>query len=69
MGDYALLLSDNANTGGACFGDSGGPNFLGDTNTLAGVTSFVLNYECAGTGGAFRLDKADLIAWVNSFLS
>ncbi|MFN8371881.1 MAG: hypothetical protein U0694_03250 [Anaerolineae bacterium] len=28
-GDFSLLLSNNANTGGTCFGDSGGPNFLG----------------------------------------
>ena len=28
-GDFSLLLSNNANTGGTCFGDSGGPNFIG----------------------------------------
>ncbi len=27
-GDKTLLLSNNAHTGGTCFGDSGGPNFL-----------------------------------------
>jgi hypothetical protein len=39
-GDFSLLLSNNANTGGTYFGDSGGPNFLGDSNVVAGVTSF-----------------------------
>jgi len=24
-----MLLSNNASTGGTCFGDSGGPNYLG----------------------------------------
>ena len=37
---FAMLLSNNHSTGGTCFGDSGGPNFLGETNTVAGVTSF-----------------------------
>ncbi|MCH7717269.1 MAG: trypsin-like serine protease [Gemmatimonadetes bacterium] len=32
--------------GGACFGDSGGPNFLGDTHVVVGVSSFALN-RCA----------------------
>ena len=38
VGDFSLLLSNNANTGGTCFGDSGGPNFLGTSNVVAGVT-------------------------------
>ncbi len=29
VGDFSLLLSNNASTGGTCFGDSGGPNFVG----------------------------------------
>ena len=30
VGDFSLLLSNNHATGGTCFGDSGGPNFLGN---------------------------------------
>jgi len=67
-GDFSMLLSNNANTGGTCFGDSGGPNFLGDSNVVAGVTSFGINGNCAGTGGVFRMDRADVLAFVNSFL-
>ena len=37
--------------GGICFGDSGGPNFLDDGTVVAGITSFGLNGNCAGTGG------------------
>ena len=66
-GDFSLLLSNNHSTGGTCFGDSGGPNFLGDGNVVAGVTSFGLNGNCAGTGGVFRMDRADVLAFVNSF--
>lgn len=67
-GDFSLLLSNNHSTGGTCFGDSGGPNFLYDTNIVAGVTSFGLNGNCAGTGGVFRMDRQYSLDFVNSFL-
>jgi hypothetical protein len=35
-GDFSMMLSNNHSTGGTCFGDSGGPNFLGDSNVVAG---------------------------------
>lgn len=67
-GDYSLLLSNNHATGGTCFGDSGGPNFLGDSNVVAAVTSFGLNYNCAGTGGVFRMDRQNVLDFVEPFL-
>jgi hypothetical protein len=66
-GDGSLVLSNNARTGGTCFGDSGGPNFLGDTNVVAGVTSFGLNPTCGGTGGVYRVDRADDLDWLATF--
>jgi hypothetical protein len=63
-GDASLLLSNNANTGGTCFGDSGGPNFIGTSNVIGGVTSFGLNGNCAGTGGVYRVDRADDLNWL-----
>jgi hypothetical protein len=68
VGDFAMLLSNNANTGGTCFGDSGGPNFVGTSNVIAGVTSFGLNPTCAGTGGVYRIDRADDLDWLATFL-
>ena len=68
VGDFSLLLSNNANTGGTCFGDSGGPNFIGKSNTIAGVTSFGLNGTCGGTGGVYRVDRADDLNWLATFL-
>jgi hypothetical protein len=65
-GDFSLLLSNNHSTGGTCFGDSGGPNFLYDTNVVAGVTSFGINGNCAGTGGVYRVDRADDLDWLYS---
>ena len=67
-GDFSLLLSNNHATGGTCFGDSGGTNFLGDSNVVAGVTSFGINGNCAGTGGVFRMDRSWSLDWVGSFL-
>jgi len=68
-GDYSLLLSNNAHTGGTCFGDSGGPNFVGSSNVVAGVTSFGLNGTCGGTGGVYRVDRADDLDWLATFMS
>jgi hypothetical protein len=71
-GDFSMLLSNNSNTGGTCFGDSGGPNFYGSGNTetkiIAGVTSFGKNGNCAGTGGVFRMDRKDVLDFVKTFL-
>lgn len=68
-GDFSLLLSNNHSTGGTCFGDSGGPNFLGDSNIVAGVTSFAINGNCAGTGGVFRTDRQDVQDFINDFMN
>jgi secreted trypsin-like serine protease len=67
-GDYSLLLSNNHSTGGTCFGDSGGPNFLGNSNVVAGVTSFGMNGNCGGTGGVFRMDRQNVLDFVNQYL-
>ena len=65
VGDFSLLLSNNANSGGTCFGDSGGPNFVGSSNVVGGVTSFGLNGTCGGTGGVFRVDRSWSLDWLN----
>jgi secreted trypsin-like serine protease len=67
-GRRTLLLSNNANTGGTCFGDSGGPNFLKGTLKVAAVTSFGKNGQCSGQGGVFRMDRASARDWVMGFL-
>ena len=67
VGDFSILLSNNANTGGTCFGDSGGPNFINASDSglvVGGVTSFGKNGNCAGTGGVYRVDQADDLDWL-----
>jgi secreted trypsin-like serine protease len=68
VGDFSMLLSNNHHTGGTCFGDSGGANFLGDSNIVAGITSFGLNGNCAGTGGVFRTDRQNVLDFINGYL-
>jgi secreted trypsin-like serine protease len=68
VGYGSLLLSNNASTGGTCFGDSGGPNFIDGTNVIAGVTSFGMNGICAGTGGVYRVNRQDDLDWLATFM-
>lgn len=68
-GPFSLLLSNNASTGGTCFGDSGGPNYLGSSMVVAGVTSYSRSANhCVGSGGVFRLDKQDVLDFINGEL-
>ncbi len=68
-GNFSLLLSNNSATGGTCFGDSGGPNFIGNSRVIAGVTSFGLNGACGGTGGVFRVDRQNVLDFINGFMA
>jgi V8-like Glu-specific endopeptidase len=63
--DFSLLLSNNVDTGATCFGDSGGPNFIGDSNIVGAVTSHSIDGNC--TGGGYRVDRADDLAWLATF--
>lgn len=60
----SFTTSGNAKTGGTCFGDSGGPNFVAGSNVVAGVTSFGLNLNCGGIGGVYRVDTPDDLDWL-----
>jgi hypothetical protein len=62
-----LTANPGHGKGGTCFGDSGGPDLLG--NVVLGVNSFVTNYNCAGVTYSMRIDRADVLEWVNGFLT
>ena len=64
----SVWLTNNAHTGGTCFGDSGGPLFADDSNTIVAVTSYGLNGNCAGIGAGYRIDKQADLDFINSFL-
>jgi len=63
-----LALNPGGGSGGTCFGDSGGPDLLGGTDTVLAVNSYVTNVNCSGVGYSFRVDTHDVLAWINSFL-
>jgi hypothetical protein len=49
------------------FGDSGGPIFVSGTTTLVAVVSFRTGSTCSGTSGAYRIDQADDLAFLDTF--
>jgi secreted trypsin-like serine protease len=55
--------------GGTCSGDSGGPVYLGGSNSnlIVAVTSFGLNALCRGTDFGYRIDRTEVLDWINSF--
>jgi hypothetical protein len=67
VGDFAFEMSHDAARGGTCFGDSGGPVFIGDSNVVGGVTSFGTTQTCKGHNGAYRVDQPDDLAWLATF--
>jgi V8-like Glu-specific endopeptidase len=53
---------------GICFGDSGGPVLLGDSDLAVAVNSFVSNRQCAGNSYAYRLDTAEARSFLTPYL-
>jgi hypothetical protein len=67
-GDFSMWVTANASGGGTCFGDSGGPSFIGSTDVIAGVTSYGYTDTCKGPDGIYRLDNEDDLDWIAGYL-
>jgi hypothetical protein len=63
-----LAMNPGGESGGTCFGDSGGPDLLGGTNTVLGVNSYVTNINCSGVGYSARVDIPEVLEWIQGFL-
>lgn len=66
---YNLQTQGNGDgRGGTCSGDSGGPVFLGGSasNLIVAVTSFGLNSLCRGTDFGYRIDRQEVLDWINN---
>jgi len=69
-----LRISQNASTdnGGTCYGDSGGPNFLGagatETNIVAGTT-ITGDTPCRSTNVDYRLDTESARAFLRPYVT
>src|SRR5262245_21378260 len=59
-----LTANPSKGTGGTCFGDSGGPDLLGGTDTILAVNSYVTNGNCAGVTYSNRVDLADILSFI-----
>jgi hypothetical protein len=60
-------LNAGGGNGGTCFGDSGGPDLLGGTDTVLAVNSYVTNVNCSGVGYSQRVDIPEVLEWIRSF--
>jgi hypothetical protein len=69
-----LRISQNASTGngGTCYGDSGGPNFLGagasETNIIA-ATTITGDTACRSTNVDYRLDTASARSFLANYVT
>ncbi len=54
--------------GGTAYGDSGGPVFLENTDTIVAITSFSTNSNCAGVGYYYRIDQQEILEWISTFI-
>jgi V8-like Glu-specific endopeptidase len=54
--------------GGTCYGDSGGPNFLGDTNIVAGTT-ITGDSVCRATNVDYRMDTVSAQSFLGRYVT
>jgi hypothetical protein len=66
---YWLQISMNPSTGsgGTCYGDSGGPHFLGDTDTVVSLT-VTGDAWCRATDVTYRLDTDSAREYLDDFV-
>jgi hypothetical protein len=65
--DVLLRLAANpgGDSGGVCSGDSGGPNLKGGTDVVLAMTSWGNNLNCQGVEYGARIDKQEILDWIN----
>jgi secreted trypsin-like serine protease len=69
LGPGFLRLSKNVHTGsgGSCYGDSGGPQLLGDTNVIVSI-AITSDVFCKAMTGAQRLDIASVRGFLDDYV-
>ena len=67
-----ISMNPTLGDGGGCYGDSGGPNFLGagstETNIVA-ATTITGDYMCRATNVVYRLDTASARGFLGGFVT
>jgi hypothetical protein len=68
--EWVIKVTQNPGQGkgGLCFGDSGGPDLIGGTDTVIAVNSYVTNSNCSGVSYSSRVDLPEVLSWIRSFL-
>ena len=61
-------MNPSTGDGGTCYGDSGGPNFLGDTNIVAGTT-ITGDFVCRATNVDYRLDTFSAQSFLGRYVT
>ena len=61
-------MNQATGNGGTCYGDSGGPNFLGDTDIVA-ATTITGDAICRATNVDYRLDTPSARAFLGQFVT
>ncbi|MFL5347385.1 MAG: trypsin-like serine protease [Hyalangium sp.] len=74
LNDYYMRLSQNAATGdaGTCYGDSGGPQFLGagsSEQNMVVSTTITGDSQCVSTNVTYRLDTASARNFLAQFVT
>jgi len=64
-----LTANPGQGRGGVCFGDSGGPDLLGDTDIILSINSFGNNNNCTGINYSYRIDTPAALSFINDSLS
>jgi hypothetical protein len=63
-----LNMNPSTGSGGTCFGDSGGPHFLGNTDLIVSIT-VTGDAVCRATDKTFRVDTARARAFLSQFVA
>jgi hypothetical protein len=61
-----LTQNNSVGAGGTCFGDSGGPNFLGTSDVIA-ATTITADAECVSTNVDYRMDTQEVRTFLRQF--
>ncbi|HEX2294009.1 MAG TPA: trypsin-like serine protease [Actinomycetota bacterium] len=63
-----ISMNPSRDDGGTCYGDSGGPNFLGTTNVIASIT-ITGDAVCRATNVTYRLDTESARAFLSQYVT